>query len=169
MVICGGLLHLTKGQAMSKIIRANSPELYEIGRRLFLEYQTYLGIDLCFQGFSKELETLSVMYGPPSGALLLAIDKGEYVGCIGLRDLGEGVGEMKRMYVRPSYQGKGIGRDLLDAFLHVATEYHYRKIRLDTVPRLARALKLYRNAGFVEITPYRHNPDPEAIFMELIM
>src|SRR5512140_3756610 len=102
---------------MSEIIRANSPELYDAGRKLFLEYQAFLGIDLCFQGFSKELEALATMYGSPAGALLLAMDKGEYVGCIGLRDLGEGVGEMKRMFVRPSHQGKGIGRCLLDSFL----------------------------------------------------
>jgi putative acetyltransferase len=109
------------------------------------------------------------MYGPPLGALMLAVDEGEYVGCVGLRELGEGVGEMKRMYVRPSHQGKGIGRSLLDSFLRVARECRYQKICLDTIPELERALRLYRDAGFVEIAPYRHNPDPEAIFMELVL
>lgn len=154
---------------MSQIVLANSPEQYEAGKKLFLEYQAFLEIDLCFQNFSRELEILSTMYGPLAGALLLAVDDGDYVGCIGLRDLGEGVGEMKRMFVRPSHQGKGLGRLLLQAFLEKARDCHYERIRLDTIPRLARALQLYKKAGFVQIASYRHNPDPEAIFMELVL
>jgi putative acetyltransferase len=154
---------------MSPIVLANSPEQYEVGKTIFLEYQAFLGIDLCFQGFAKELEILSVMYGPPWGALLLAEERGEYVGCIGLRSLEDRIGEMKRMFVRPSHQGKGLGQLLLQTFLEVAKDRNYQRIRLDTIPRLERALQLYRNAGFVDIAPYRHNPDPEAIFMELLL
>ena len=152
---------------MPRIVIADTPELFEEGRKLLLEYQDFLGFDLCFQAFAAELDGLATMYGPPRGALLLCEDEGLFVGCVGLRDLGEGVGEMKRMFVRDAHRGRRLGALLLDAFLDAARDRGYRAIRLDTIPRLDRAIAMYRRAGFVQIPAYRFNPDPEAIFMQL--
>jgi GNAT superfamily N-acetyltransferase len=95
-----------------KIIEAEGESDYAAARDLIAAYQRWLGVDLEFQGFSKELESLSVMYGPPDGAMLLAEEGGVWVGCVGLRRLGGGDAEMKRMFVLPAYQGKGIGSKL---------------------------------------------------------
>jgi putative acetyltransferase len=117
-------------------------------RRLFEHYQAFLGVDLCFQGFEAELNSLPAMYGPPRGALLLARVEGVSVGCVSLRDLGDGIAEMKPMYVLPSFQGKGIGKLLTDRFVETARDLGYAAIRLDTIPLLGKAVALYRNRGF---------------------
>ncbi len=148
------------------IITASTTEDFYEARKLFEQYQVFLGIDLCFQGFEAELNALSVMYGPPRGALLLARFEEVYVGCVGLRDLGNGIAEMKRMYVLPSFQGKGIGKALTVHLIENAKSLGYAAIRLDTIPRLEKAAVLYRNMGFREIEAYRYNPDPAALFME---
>jgi GNAT superfamily N-acetyltransferase len=150
-----------------KIIEAEGESDYAAARDLIAAYQRWLGVDLEFQGFSKELESLSVMYGPPDGAMLLAEEEGVWVGCVGLRRLGGGDAEMKRMFVLPAYQGKGIGSKLTEEFITIARRLGYRAIRLDTVPRLDRAMRIYEGAGFTRIPLYRHNPDPDAVFMEL--
>lgn len=152
---------------MAEIIEASTIEQYRQARLLVEEYARFLGIDLEFQGFSRELTDLPGMYGPPKGAMLLVHDGGAFVGCVGLRPLLDGCGEMKRMYLRPAHQGKGLGRMLMEAFLIKARSLGYKTIRLDTIPALGRALGLYRKFGFVEIPPYRHNPAADAIFMEL--
>ena len=87
------------------IISATTPEDYAQVRHLFEAYQNFLGIDLSFQGFSAEIDSLSTIYGPPRGALLLAKIELYPVGCVGLRDLGDNIAEMKRMYVLPAFQG----------------------------------------------------------------
>jgi putative acetyltransferase len=149
------------------VIKALAPEDYERGRRMIEAYQRWLGIDLCFQGFEEELDQLTVMYGGPMGALLLAEMDGEDAGCIALRDMGEGYAEMKRLYVAPDYRGLGIGRALTEDFIALARSIGYSAIRLDTIPRLGVAYTIYQRAGFRKIDPYRHNPDPDAIFLEL--
>ncbi|MEM8806746.1 MAG: GNAT family N-acetyltransferase [Cyanobacteria bacterium P01_G01_bin.38] len=152
---------------MVKIVKASSEYDYSAVRDLITAYQAWLGIDLAFQGFSKELETLSVMYGPPRGAMLLAQVDEVWVGCVGLRQLPDGNAEMKRMFVLPNYQGKGIGRALMQAFITTARELDYTAVRLDTVPELDQAIRLYERAGFVQIAPYCYNPAPDAMFFEL--
>jgi GNAT superfamily N-acetyltransferase len=148
------------------IIAATTPEEFGEARRLFEEYQDFLRGDCCFQGFQAELDSLPTMYGPPRGTLLLARVGGVPVGCVGLRDLGDGVAEMKRLYVLPPFQGKGIGKSLTVRFLETAADLGYTAIRLDTVPHLEKAVSLYKKLGFTEIAPYRDNPDPIEIFME---
>jgi putative acetyltransferase len=150
-----------------RIFAAGTPEDFSQARRLFEDYQHFLGIDLGFQGFAAELDSLPRMYGPPRGALLLAQVDGGFVGCVGLRDWGENIAEMKRMYVLPSFRGQGIGSALTKRFIRVATDLNYEAVRLDTIPRLDRAISMYRNTGFKEITAYRHNPHPDALFFEL--
>jgi ribosomal protein S18 acetylase RimI-like enzyme len=153
--------------ATIRIRNADTPELLRHARRLFEEYAASLGFDLCFQGFDDELAGLPGDYAPPSGALLLALDGKEVVGCVGLRRFDEGVCEMKRLYVRPVSHGKGIGRSLAVAAIDAAREIKYRSMRLDTVPRMTEAIALYRSLGFTTIPPYRHNPVEGAVFLEL--
>jgi GNAT superfamily N-acetyltransferase len=126
-------------------------------------------LDLEFQGFSQEMETLPDMYGAPKGCLLLAKQGQHYIGAVGLREHEPGVAEMKRMFVLTEYQGVGAGYVLIEAFIAKAKELGYRSIKLDSIKPLAKALALYRKLGFIEIEPYRYNPHPEAIFMELIL
>ena len=147
------------------IISATTPEDYAQVRHLFEAYQNFLGIDLSFQGFSAEIDSLSTIYGPPRGALLLAKIELYPVGCVGLRDLGDNIAEMKRMYVLPAFQGQGIGKALTIHFIATAKHLGYDAIRLDTILKLERAVDLYRKMGFREIEAYRHNPDPTALFL----
>jgi len=149
------------------IILAATSEHYAQAKCLFEAYQKYLGIDLCFQGFAAEIDSLSTMYGPPRGALLLAMVEKDPVGCVGLRDLGDNIAEMKRMYVLPLFQGRGIGKALTTRIIATARLLGYDAIRLDTIPKLERAVDLYRRMGFTEIEVYRHNPDPTALFLQL--
>jgi putative acetyltransferase len=151
------------------IISAESPAHYARARRMIEDYQRWLGIDLCFQNFATELEMLSTMYGAPRGALLLAEMDGEDAGCIALRDMGDGIAEMKRLYVASDYRGLGIGRSLTEEFIKVARHLGYTSVRLDTIPRLGVAYTIYQKLGFRKIRPYTHNPDPDAIFLELTL
>ncbi|MCE9583399.1 MAG: GNAT family N-acetyltransferase [Planctomycetes bacterium] len=134
-------------------------------RRLFREYQLDLGFDLQFQSFVEELATLPGRYGPPTGAILLAHHGCRAAGCVALRDLGKGVCEMKRMFVRPQYRGLGIGRHLAEAVIKEAKRLKFRTMKLDTVPQLAAALVLYKSLGFRATKPYCHNPIKGAIFL----
>ncbi len=122
---------------MFAIRRATSPEDFAIGRTLFREYAASLDVDLCFQSFDKELESLSAMYAHPDGALLLAIasSDGRAVGCVALRRLEPTVCEMKRLYVRPDTRGHGLGRHLVDTLIADARKLGYARMRLDTLPR----------------------------------
>ncbi len=153
---------------MIRIETATTEEDFALARTLFLEYAAGLGIDLCFQGFDDELGRMAEMYGPPGGRLLLARDEegGEAAGCVGLRPLDEATGEMKRMYVRPAYRGRGVGQVLATAVLDAAREMGYVRVRLDTLPSMREAQTLYHSLGFIEIAPYRENPVPGARYLE---
>ena len=152
-----------------RLVHANSIAEYEIARELFREYAATLGFDLDFQGFERELRELPGAYVPPSGCLLLAVeeDGGRAIGCIALRKIDAQICEMKRLFVRPEGRGKGLGRILSLAVIDEAKRISYHYMRLDTVPGMTEAIALYRSLGFKDIPPYRHNPIPGAIFMEL--
>jgi GNAT superfamily N-acetyltransferase len=152
-----------------RIAPAQSPEQIDAARLLFQEYADWLGADLSFRGFAAELESLPGQYGPPHGCLLLAWWEGELAGCVGLRPIEPGVAEMKRLFVRPSFQRRGAGRALAVAVIEVARELGYERMRLDTVPSLLAANALYGALGFRSIPPYRYNPDPEALYLELTL
>ena len=145
---------------------SSGEELREV-RSLFLEYAESLGIDLCFQGFEQELRTLPGKYARPGGRLLLARWKDQVAGCIAVREIGPGVCEMKRLYVRPAYRALGIGRALILRCIGEARTAGYEAMRLDSLPSMTSALALYRELGFQEIPPYRENPVDGAVFLEL--
>jgi len=152
-----------------QIIEATALPDIERARSLFREYETSLGVDLCFQGFEQELAGLPGAYAPPSGRLLLAVDDGRPAGCIALRPLGADGCEMKRLYVRPEFRGRRVGRLLAERLLAEARAIGYARLRLDTLPSMKEAIPLYRSLGFAEIAPYYANPVPGALFMELAL
>ena len=151
-----------------ELIQAQSPEQIESVRQLFEEYASWLGISLCFQNFDKELAGLPGDYAPPSGRLLLAIDGADVMGCVALRKIADGVGEMKRLYVRPAFRGRGLGRTLTEELIAEVKQIGYASLRLDTLPgKMDHAIAMYRSLGFQEIAPYYKNPVEGATFMEL--
>jgi len=148
------------------IIPVDTEGKLEIIRTLFLEYARSLDFNLRFQNFDREMRHLPGGYEPPAGALLLAGDGRQGAGCVAMRRIDPAICEMKRLYVRPRYRGKGLGRRLAQAAINRATACGYLKMRLDTVPSMAPAIELYTGLGCEPIRPYRLNPIPGALFME---
>ena len=152
---------------MTEIRWANIPGDLMTIRGLFQEYADSLDFELDFQDFTEELATLPGKYAPPLGAILLARENGETVGCVAVRPLGEGICEMKRLYVKPSHRGKNLGRDLALAIIEEAKRLGYKAMRLDTVVEMKEASALYRTLGFQPIDAYCYNPLPGAMYFEL--
>lgn len=150
-----------------EIVRAVTGEDIARAKSLFLEYASSLGFDLCFQDFEQELAGLPGDYAAPSGALLLALEGQDVVGCAALRRIDDETCEMKRLYVRPLGRGKGTGRALAERIVAQARRIRYTRMRLDAIRNMTAAVGLYASMGFKEIAPYRHNPIPEAVYMEL--
>jgi len=138
--------------------------------QLFRAYAASLPIDLGYQGFDGELQSLPGMYAPPHGALLIARDAdGAALGCVAMRPLDEGVCEMKRLYVAPEGRGKGVGKELALAIIEAARAAGYREMRLDTLSSMHGAQALYRALGFVEIGAYYDTPIEGTVFMSLAL
>ncbi len=142
------------------------PDDIAVMRELFKEYGLSLGIDLSFQGFDHELETLPGAYAPPGGAVIIARQEGAPCGCIALRRIDDHTCEMKRLYVRPGSRGEGVGAELVRRIIETARGLGYAAMRLDTLPSMKSAVSLYRSFGFAEIPAYIYNPIPGALFME---
>lgn len=143
---------------------ATTEREFEIARTLFREHAEALGCHFCFVGFEEELRDVPKVYGPPGGLLLLA---DETLGCVCYRDMGDGVCEMKRLYVRPEARGRALGRALVDEIVARAAAAGYLEMRLDTLPSMHAAYSLYEQKGFVKIEPYYDNPIPDVTFMSL--
>jgi putative acetyltransferase len=151
-----------------KVSQAESSEHIAQARELFLEYARSLGFSLCFQSFDVELAELPWKYAPPDGRLLLAECGSQVAGCVALRKLDENICEMKRLYLRPQFRGKGLGRELAERIIAEARQIGYTRMRLDTVePFMKDAVVMYRRLGFVEIEPYCENPNDGVLYMEL--
>ena len=153
--------------ADASFVQVETAAQVNVARTLFREYEAWLGVDLCFQSFEAELSALPAPYVPPGGALLLALEDGGVVGCGGFRPMSADCCELKRMFVRPAFRGKGIGRALADALLSRARTAAYRSVRLDTFDFMREAVALYQTLGFRRIERYYDNPHPGALFFEL--
>lgn len=136
-------------------------------RTLLLEYVDSLDVDLSFQNFDRELTDFPASYLPPTGALLVATHDERFAGSIAMRRLDDHVCEMKRLYVRPDFRGLGVGRELAGAIIDAARGMGYRHMRLDTLPGMGDAQRLYRTLGFEELAAYYENPIPGTRYMEL--
>jgi putative acetyltransferase len=158
-------VHLVKGLTF---LQAESPAQVAQARELFLEYAKSLGFSLCFQNFDNELANLPGDYAPPDGRLLLAEYEDQIAGSVALHKLADGICEMKRLYLRPQFRGKGLGRALAERIIAEGRQIGYKRMRLDTVePVMKDAVAMYRRIGFQEIAPYCANPMAGALYMEL--
>jgi len=136
-------------------------------KELILEYVKWLGMDLSFQNFDKEMNSLPETYGNRDGRLFIAVRNDKAVGVAGIKRFNEKECEVKRMFVQPASRGLGIGKLLLTECIEAAKRLHYQVIKLDTADFMRSAIKLYTDNGFVEISAYRHNPHEEARYFEL--
>jgi putative acetyltransferase len=152
-----------------RIRQASAAEEIDVARALFEEYAAALEIDLGYQGFADELAGLPGCYAPPRGGLLVAWAGEEAAGCAALRPLDGDVCEMKRLYVRPHQRGGGIGKQLVEAIIAEARQIGFAVMRLDTVPKLEAAARLYEALGFVRRSAYYETPVAETIFMERML
>lgn len=153
---------------MIEIKQAETDEQIELARTLFRKYESWLGLDLCFQGFEDELANLPGKYAMPDGRLYLGFSDNELAGCIALRNLGNNICEMKRLFVKDGFRGQKIGVQLIERLIDDAREIGYSAIRLDTFPpKMGKAVSLYESHGFRQIAPYYDNPHAGVMFMEL--
>ena len=168
-------LSMRKRSALVRIAEADTEEAVNAARALIVEYAAALSIDLSFQDFEKEMAGLPGEYASPDGRLLLAFAETSsggprgLAGCVALRRMDRDTCEMKRLYVRREFRGQGAGRALALAVIGIARDIGYRWMRLDTLPLMQEAQVLYRSLGFREIPPYRVNPVPGAVFLELTL
>ena len=146
---------------------AKSPGDVAIVRQLWREYWESIGLPMDFQGFDAELQGLPGAYGADGGALLLAMDKGEPAGTIAFRRLDLRSGEVKRLYLRSQFRGRGLGRRLLEAVIEQATAVRYECLYADTLPSMMEALSLYQRIGFERVEAYSDTPTPGAIYLKL--
>ena len=152
-----------------RIVKARAEPEITAAADLFQEYARSLGIDLCFQQFDEELQSLPGRYAPPSGELLLARVEASYAGCVALRSLDDGICEMKRLYIRGECRGRGVGRKLAAEIIQIARDLGYQRMRLDTLASMEPAISLYRSLGFEETSPYYENPIPDARYFGLVL
>ena len=153
---------------MPEITQAETAEQIEDARLLFREYEAWLDLDLCFQGFEAELANLPGKYALPYGRLLLAYQDEKPAGCIALKKLTNNICEMKRLFVRNDFRGLKVGVQLIEKLITDAREIGYEKMRLDTYPaKMGKAVSLYESHGFRTIEPYYDNPHEGVLFMEL--
>ncbi len=146
---------------------ADNQKSYAAAAALFEEYAAWLQVDLCFQGFTEELKTLPQVYKPTEGGIILACDGGNFIASIALKQIADGVCEVKRLYVQPAYRKQGIAEQLVKRIIDLARSKHYNTIKLDTLRHMQPAINLYKKFGFAEAGAYYYNPHATAIYMEL--
>jgi putative acetyltransferase len=151
---------------MRDYIIVQKDEEYKAASILFKEYAAWLNIDLGFQHFEKELENLKTMYNDADGGIILCKEVVGFIACVAIRRITANTAELKRMYVQPAHQHKGIGKVLLEKSIALAKVCQYEYIRLDTLSHMVPAINLYKKYGFYEIAPYYHNPNSTAVYFE---
>jgi len=160
--------NLRENSFVLNIIQAESDDQIDDARRLFREYESWHGMDLCFQDYEREVAELPWKYVKPEGRLLLALVDDKLAGCIAMRKLEDGICEMKRLFVRDGFRGQRVGVSLIEKLIAEARAEGYLKMRLDTFPpKMGKAVSLYESHGFRPIPAYYHNPHVGALFMEL--
>ncbi len=166
--------------AMPRIFQVESDDDRRHLRQLFGEYLEWVNAR-CIEEYDISFDTGEVLertmdelgqFYPPEGRLFLCEYDSQLAGCGCLRRIGDGIGEIKRMYVRPDHRGRGIGRSLLEDALTAARQNGYSTVRLDSTRFMKEAQALYRSAGFRDIEPYAESEIPEEwrrywVFMEL--
>lgn len=149
-----------------KYITPNTTNQFNDAISLFQEYANSLNISLAFQNFDEELNIINSMYGSPMGCLLLVYDNELPIACAAYRKIGEDICELKRMYIKPDYRGKGVSQEILHILCTRAKLNGYKLMRLDTLDTMTPAIKLYSNNGFYTINAYYHNPNEGVVYME---
>lgn len=155
------------GNTNIEYIRVYGHDQLDDAQELFMEYSRSIGISLCFQGFDEELDSLPGKYSPPKGSLMLAYVGGRAAACAALRYVSDDICELKRVFVRDDFRGSGLGRGIVSRMIDEARALGYGYMRLDTLPSMAAAQKLYFSLGFHEIEPYIYNPHKGTLYMEL--
>ncbi|MDG1477289.1 MAG: GNAT family N-acetyltransferase [Vicingaceae bacterium] len=150
-----------------KLNICNSSAEFELAKKLTKDYMDWLGEDLCYQGIEKEMETFHIMYNKPIGAFIYVLINGEITGGIGVRKLEDGICEMKRLFVYEKFRGHQLGLLMCEELLKISKNLGYKKMRLDTLPKLKNAVKLYESLGFYETAKYYNNPDERVNYMEI--
>ena len=162
----GAAASLQNGCVIELRQAASAAEIEDV-RGLFREYQRWVDEPCCFPTFEQELAGLPGEYVAPAGRLFLAREACASAGCAALRRLDASAGEMKRLYVRPKFRGRGLGQRLAGQVIAAAREAGYKRLMLDTLPKMTSAIALYRALGFSPRGPYSESPTPGAIFFEL--
>lgn len=155
---------LERGEASVRVVSTTDVRTIQ---NLWREYWKSLGLSSDFQNFAEELQTLPGPYSSPQGRLLLARLGNDPAGTVAFRPIDQRSCEAKRLYVRPEYRGKGIGRALLEELIKQARAAGYEEMFGDTLKSMTSALQMYRQIGFVETSPYSSNPTPGALFLKL--
>ena len=150
-----------------QIVLAHDEEHLPTVRELFQEYAADMGLNFCFQGFSDELAALPGNYAPPDGRLLLGECDGQPAACVAMRRIADCVCEMKRLYVRTAFRGRGFGRTLAESVIMSARDVGYRTMKLDTLASMKTAVTLYESLGFRRTAAYYDNPLPDVVYFEL--
>ncbi len=133
---------------------AEDARAIEAVRGLFEEYWHSFGFTPCFQNFGEEVAGLPGRYGMPGGRLAAAWAGEELAGCVALRRLDARRGEFKRLYVRPAFRGRGLGKLLVEWVIREARAAGYAELVADTTPVMQEALALYERMGFERTAPY---------------
>lgn len=152
--------------AAISVAPATSAEDIAAAKALCIEYAQSLNFSLCFQGFDEEMADFPALYAPPKGALLLGRVDSMPQGVVALKEIAPGICEMKRLYTRPAARGTGLGPLLVEKIVAAGRAIGYRSMKLDTIPAMAAAIRIYEAAGFRETTDYNGNPLPGAKFFE---
>ena len=154
---------------MADFIIVETDDDYKEAAELFIEYAACLNIDLSFQHFDDELKELKSMYAAPNGGIILCKNEDRFVACVALRKIDAETAELKRMFVKPAFQQRGIGIILLQKAIELAQKLNYKRMRLDTLSHMVSAINLYKQNGFYEIPAYYNNPNSGAVYFELVV